>query len=51
MHTDGVSARFELTALPAFRSGDPQALAAALLGEWGRDTDDATVVVVDGRGS
>jgi hypothetical protein len=35
--------------VPAFRSGDPQALADALLSEWSRDADDATVVVVDGR--
>ena len=43
LHTDGISARFDLAELPA--SGDPQALADAILDAWSRPTDDATVVV------
>jgi serine phosphatase RsbU (regulator of sigma subunit) len=43
LHTDGISARFDLAELPA--SGDPQVLADAILDAWARPTDDATVVV------
>jgi serine phosphatase RsbU (regulator of sigma subunit) len=44
MHTDGVSARFNLAEL-AERDADLQALANAILDGWGRTSDDATVVV------
>ena len=46
LHTDGVSARFDPDALPAEVQRVPPALAAGVLRQWGRDTDDATVVVV-----
>ena len=49
VYTDGVSSRFELNDLPVFRAGEPQALADAVLAGWGRQTDDATVVVVRPR--
>jgi serine phosphatase RsbU (regulator of sigma subunit) len=45
LHTDGVSARFEIDALPAETRTDPRALAEAVLAGWARPTDDATVVV------
>jgi serine phosphatase RsbU (regulator of sigma subunit) len=45
MHTDGISARFDPDALAADGRCDPQGLADALLQQWGRQTDDATVVV------
>jgi serine phosphatase RsbU (regulator of sigma subunit) len=44
LHTDGVSARFELDQVPEGARGHPQALAEAVLARWGRSTDDATVV-------
>lgn len=45
MHSDGLSSRLEVPA-PSDAWNDPQALADGLLAEWGRLTDDATVVVV-----
>lgn len=45
LHTDGVSARFAAESLPEFAHPEPGSLAAAVLAGWGRDTDDATVVV------
>lgn len=45
LHTDGVSARFNVESLPEVTSPTPKLLAAAVLEGWGRDTDDATVVV------
>jgi anti-sigma regulatory factor (Ser/Thr protein kinase) len=54
LHTDGVSARFELDPAgsgtsPGGGGGiDPQALAETLLARWGRQTDDATAVVATG---
>jgi serine phosphatase RsbU (regulator of sigma subunit) len=44
IHTDGVSARFRLSDLLQAESG-LQELADTILAEWGRTTDDATVVV------
>jgi serine/threonine protein phosphatase PrpC len=44
LHTDGVSARLDPDALPAATRRTPQALADAILRQWGRATDDATVV-------
>lgn len=44
LHTDGVSARFEPSELDAETELD--AIAQLLLTNWGRPTDDATVVVV-----
>ena len=50
MHTDGVSARFDFEQVSAFQDGaDAQGIAEAILSEWARVTDDATVVVIDGR--
>jgi serine phosphatase RsbU (regulator of sigma subunit) len=46
LHTDGVSARYEVDWPAAFGSRDPQGLASAVLARWARPTDDATVVVV-----
>lgn len=46
MHSDGVSARFDLPAVLAETGADPQRLADTLLAGWARATDDATVVVV-----
>ena len=46
LHTDGVSSHFQLDESLAFRDLQPQALAEALLAEWSRPTDDATVVVI-----
>jgi hypothetical protein len=46
VHTDGVSARFDLTAVPEPERRDPQGLAEAIVARWGRLTDDATAVVV-----
>lgn len=49
LHTDGVSDRFSLNDLPDVMTGDPQALAEAILLRWGRQTDDALVVVARPR--
>lgn len=49
LHTDGVSARFNVERLREATSPTPQPLAAAVLAGWGRDTDDATVVVARPR--
>lgn len=46
VHTDGVSARFTVESVPEVTSPTPTVLATAVLEGWGRDTDDATVVVV-----
>ena len=45
LHTDGVSARFDLREQRLLYASDSQAMAEAVLSEWGRTTDDATVVV------
>lgn len=45
LHTDGVSSRCEPERLPEFPGGSPQELADAVLRTWGRDTDDATVLI------
>jgi hypothetical protein len=44
LHSDGISARFDLDQLPETAQRDPDALAERLLREWSRATDDATVV-------
>ena len=46
LHTDGVSARFDLEMEAGEVAGQPAALADRLLERWARATDDATVVVV-----
>lgn len=45
LHTDGVSSRFAVESLGEATGPAPDALATAVLARWGRDTDDATVVV------
>jgi serine phosphatase RsbU (regulator of sigma subunit) len=45
LHTDGVSARFDLDQLAPEVRDNPQPLADAILAGWARQTDDATVVV------
>lgn len=45
IHTDGVRDRFEVEKLPDALLADPQRLADGILLDWGRRTDDATVVV------
>jgi serine phosphatase RsbU (regulator of sigma subunit) len=49
LHTDGVSARFDGDKLPHDPHQEPQAFADAVLAEWGRPTDDATIVVAGPR--
>jgi serine phosphatase RsbU (regulator of sigma subunit) len=49
LHTDGVSARFHVERVSEIASPTPAVLAAAVLKGWGRDTDDATVVVARPR--
>jgi len=44
MHSDGLSSRLEIPP-PGDAWNDPQALADALLAQWARQSDDATVVV------
>ncbi|HET9015204.1 MAG TPA: SpoIIE family protein phosphatase [Thermomicrobiaceae bacterium] len=46
LHTDGVSARFDTDDVPELESGDPSQVASAILERYGRDHDDATVVVL-----
>jgi hypothetical protein len=48
LHTDGVSAQFDLDRVPEPARGDPRTLAEAVLAGWGRSNDDATVVVATG---
>lgn len=44
MYTDGIRDRFDLQVLPALQQRNMQDLAAAILTEWSRVGDDATVV-------
>jgi hypothetical protein len=46
LHTDGVSNRLEVDWPTASGSRDPQGLAATILAQWAKPTDDATVLVV-----
>jgi hypothetical protein len=46
LHTDGVSSRFALEELPDWHHCEPQMLAETILQAWGRQTDDATVLVI-----
>jgi serine phosphatase RsbU (regulator of sigma subunit) len=45
IHTDGVSGRFRVETFAELLP-DPQQLAQRILEDWGRSTDDATVVVI-----
>ena len=46
MHSDGVSARWDLKQRPDLLRAHPAIIAAALYRDHGRDRDDATVVVL-----
>jgi serine phosphatase RsbU (regulator of sigma subunit) len=46
LHTDGVRNRFDLRELMEQPRGEPQAIADAVLQQWGRQTDDATVIAM-----
>jgi serine phosphatase RsbU (regulator of sigma subunit) len=50
LHTDGVTSRFELEELAPLVCGDPQLLADEILRCWGRQTDDATVIIARASG-
>lgn len=45
MHTDGISSRFALPRISPLNGGMPEALAERMLQEWGREHDDAMMVV------
>ena len=45
MHTDGISARWSLDAYPGLAQRHPSLIAAVLYRDFGRDSDDATVLV------
>jgi hypothetical protein len=45
MHTDGVSARFDVGELVRSAEVDPQRLAETILHQWGRTHDDAAVLI------
>jgi hypothetical protein len=46
LHSDGVSARWDLTAYPGLSGRHPMSVAAVLYRDHGRRTDDASVVVL-----
>jgi anti-sigma regulatory factor (Ser/Thr protein kinase) len=46
MHSDGLSSRWDMSALPGLAGRDPLMTAAALLAEAGRHRDDASVLVL-----
>lgn len=45
LHSDGVSRRFDLSKYPHIRQ-DPQRVAEQIMEEWGKETDDATIIIV-----
>jgi hypothetical protein len=46
MHSDGLSARWDLRRHPGLMRAHPALIAAALYRDHGRNNDDATVVVI-----
>lgn len=50
LHTDGVTSRFDLQELAPLIGGDPDVLASEVLRRWGRQTDDATVLIAGASG-
>ncbi|MGB8511001.1 MAG: anti-sigma regulatory factor, partial [Pyrinomonadaceae bacterium] len=46
MASDGISATWDGASYPGLLTKDPQLLAGVLLRDYGRDSDDATVLVV-----
>ena len=44
--SDGVSATWEMDAYPGLLNRSPQLLAGVLMRDYGRDSDDATVLVI-----
>jgi serine/threonine protein phosphatase PrpC len=45
LHSDGLSSKLDVESLTAARA-DPQVTAETLLARWGRQSDDATVIVI-----
>ena len=45
LSTDGISEKMDLTGYDASLLADPQGLAERILKDWGRNTDDAAVLV------
>ena len=45
MATDGISASWDIASYPGLLRKNPQLLAGVLLRDFGRDSDDATVLV------
>jgi anti-sigma regulatory factor (Ser/Thr protein kinase) len=50
LHSDGVSTRWSLEGYPGLRERAPEVIAAVLLRDFGRDRDDAAVLVMRARG-
>jgi hypothetical protein len=50
LHSDGISARFDAPSVPDEIKQDPGTLAEFVLAHWGRDHDDATIVVACSSG-
>ncbi|MGH2387358.1 MAG: SpoIIE family protein phosphatase, partial [Chloroflexota bacterium] len=46
LHSDGVSGRWQTSQYPGLLAEAPAMVAAVLMRDWGRQTDDATVLVV-----
>lgn len=46
LHTDGISARFDLTGYPDLSGQPAQLIAEAIARDWARTHDDATIIVV-----
>lgn len=51
MHSDGISARFNLNAYPDLTAVPTQLIAEAVARDWARDTDDAILVVARWNGA
>jgi hypothetical protein len=47
LHTDGVKSRFRVSDLVGAGTSDPALMAQVVLERFGRDTDDATVLVAN----
>jgi hypothetical protein len=46
MASDGISATWEIDSYPGLLNHSPQLLAGVLMRDYGRDSDDATVLVI-----
>jgi hypothetical protein len=49
MHSDGISSRWQLDPYAGLRARHPTLVAAVLFRDFGRQRDDATIVVVKDR--